>query len=199
MDKTQKTKAQKIIRRANVLESLKDIGSDASKNLLNQVLGRFPFEQKYSGEINPGETLEFKDLMSGKHEENIKLQRQLFLERKLTEEEKIHSAQKSNELKVQLQALMQEVLNLAKTTQNLSQEVETAVMQAPAQPGIYHLIFFKKLLEFVQSFRKKIENASVWLGATNRRAEKKNYWSMYKKKGASFLLSPDHYLSRSAG
>lgn len=199
MDKTQKTKAQKITRQRNVLESLRDFGAGASKDLLNQVFGNLPLEKKYSGDINPGESLEFKELFSGQYEEKIKLQRQLALERRLTEEEKIHAAKKTNELKVQLQALLQEVLTLAKTTQGLGEQVEVAAMQAPAQPGIYHLVFFEKLLEFIQSFRKKIENASVWLNAVNKRAEKKNYWAMYKKKGASFLLAPDHYLQRSAG
>lgn len=200
MDKTQKTKLQASARRASILESLKDIGQNASDSLIKDLLmGRSPFERKASGEILPGESLEIKDLISGKHEENLKLKKQLALERKLAEEEKERSSRKSNQLKVQLQALMQEVLSLAKTTQGLGEEVEVAAMQAPAQPGVYHLIFFEKLLEFISSFRKKIENASVWLQTSNKRAEKKNYWTMYKKKGASFLLSPDHYLSRSAG
>jgi hypothetical protein len=72
-------------------------------------------------------------------------------------------------------------------------------MEIPANPGVYHINFFEKLLSFMQSFRKKIDEASIWLGTQNKRAEKKNYWSMYKKKGASFLLAPDHYLQRSAG
>lgn len=211
MDKTQKIKNQKTVRRTNVLEALRDIGSntadslkrdvlsDTSKNVLEQMFGRYPKESKYSGEINPGESLEFKELFSGRHEENIKLKKQISLERKLSEEEKARSAQKTNELRVQLQALMQELLTLAKSTQGLGEEVEIASMQAPAQPGLYHLIFFEKLIDFVKSFRKKIDNASVWLQSSNKRAEKKNFWAMYKKKGSSFLLSPDHYLSRSAG
>ena len=72
-------------------------------------------------------------------------------------------------------------------------------MQAPVEPGVYHVIFFEKLLEFVKSFRKKIEDAAVWLHATNSRAEKKNYWSRYKKHGGKFLLAADHYLTSSAG
>jgi hypothetical protein len=106
---------------------------------------------------------------------------------------------RSNELKLHLHALMQEVLALAKSTQSLGEKVEVAAMQAPANPGIYHIVFFEKLIEFLRSFREKIENASIWLATSNKRAEKKNYWAMYKKKGSSFLLAPDHYLQRSAG
>lgn len=199
MDKTQKAKVQKNIRRSNILESLRDIGTNSAGSLLEQITGFYPEPQKYSGEITPGQSLKFNELFSGQHKENLKLQKQLTLERKLAEEERIQSQRKSNELRVQLQALIQQVVGLAKATSNLGQEIESAAMQAPAQPGIYHLVFFEKLLEMIISFRKKIEDASVWLSASNKRTEKKNYWAMYKKKGASFLLAPDHYLQRSAG
>lgn len=199
MNRTQKTKAQKTTPRINVLENLREIGQNPNRSPLEQFFRPSLTEKKYSGDINPGESLDFKELFSGRYQERTKLEKQLRLERKLSEEEKAYSAQKINELKVQLQALIQEILTLAKTTQGLGEQVEMAAMQASAQPGIYHLVFFEKLLEFIRSFRKKIENASVWLQASNKRAEKKNYWTMYKKKGGSFLLAPDHYLQRSVG
>ncbi|MBI1864082.1 hypothetical protein HYS03_02635 [Candidatus Woesebacteria bacterium] len=201
VDKTQKQKAQKAIRQTNVLESLKDVGAGlapTSEEFFNQLFGPRP-EKKYSGDITPGESLEIKDVFTGRSEENQKLKSQIFLERRLSQEEKARVEKKSNELKLQLHAIMQEVLALAQTTQNLGQEVKVAAMQAPIEPGIYHVVFFEKLLEFIKSFRKKIEDAGVWLHASNKRAEKKNYWNMYKKKGSSFLLAPDHYLQRSAG
>lgn len=198
MDKVQKTKAQKVLRQQNVLESLKDIGVESSRDFISELLGT-RVEKKYSGDLTAGETLEVSQVFSGKREETQKLQAQIALERRLAEEEKRRIEEKGNNLKLQLHALMQEVYELAKTTQGLGEQVEIATMQAPANPGVYHLIFFEKLLEFMKSFRKKIENASLWLHASNKRAEKKNYWSMYKKKGSSFLLAPDHYLQRSAG
>lgn len=210
MDKAQKQKGQKVLRQQNVLESLKDIGSATTKTLKKDLLGESSqdfirellgarIEKKYSGELVPGEALEIGEVFSGKKEENEKLRRQIALERRLAEEEKRRVEEKGNDLRLQLQALMQEVYELAKTTQGLGEQVEVATMQAPANPGVYHLIFFEKLLEFVKSFRKKIENASLWLHSSNKRAEKKNYWTTYKKKGSSFLLAPDHYLQRSAG
>lgn len=211
LDKNQKPKnSQKVHKQANVLEALKDIGtgtvktiqkdliSASSEDFFNQLFGP-KVDKKYSGEVFPGESLEIKDVMSGKAEENQKLRAQMILERNLHNEEKSRVEKRTNELRLQLQAIMQEVLALAKTTQNLGDEVEIATMQAPANPGVYHVIFFEKLLEFVKSFKRKIEDASVWLHASNKKAEKKNYWSTYKKKGSSFLLSPDHYLQRSAG
>ena len=211
MDKTQKAKIQTATRRTNVLESLKDIGSDVtsslntdllggiSGDLLEQILNRQRPNKKASGDIHAGESLEFSDLLSGKHEENLKLRQQIAFERRLVTEEKEVSEKRTNELKIQLQALMREVQYLAKTTQNLGEEVEIATMQAPAQPGIYHLIFFEKIINFIRNFRKNIESASVWLQTSNKRAEKKNYWAMYKKRGSSFLLSGESYSQRSAG
>jgi hypothetical protein len=208
MDKTQKSKSQKNIIRQNVIESLKDIGSGAfdgltsdvirPKDFMDQLFGPQRFK-KYSGEINPGEALEINEVYSGKRDEKLKLQKQIALERKLREEESLRFEKKSNELRIQLHALIEEIKLLAQTTQDLGQEVKVASMQAPIEPGVYHLIFFEKLLEFLKSFRKKIEDASIWLSANNKRAEKKNYWARYKKHGGKFLLSADHYLTRNAG
>ena len=210
MDKVQKPKNLKQIRRQNVLESLKDIGSGTVKtvktdllegtshDVLNQLFGlREP--QKYQADITPGESLEFNEVFSGKYEETKKLKGQIVLERQLRAEEKMLLERKSGELKLQLQAIMQETLRLSQATQNMSQEIEIASIQAPSNPGIYHLFFFERLYEFIVSFRKKVEEGTAWLSAVNKRAGKKNFWGVYKKHGSKFLLSPDHYLQRSAG
>lgn len=210
MDYTKKQKNQKQTRKTNVVESLKDFGGSVTKSVKNDLLSPIPedfFNQmfgpripkNYSGELSPGESLEMGDVFSGQAEENKKLKAQISLERKLSQEERSLVEKKSHELKVQLQALTQEVMSLANSTANVAEELKIAAVQAPVNPGLYHIIFFEKLLEFLRSFRKKIDSANVWLHASNKRAEKKNYWAMYKKKGSSFLLAPDHYLQRSAG
>lgn len=210
MDKSQKQKNLKAIRQQNVLESLKDIGAStaktikadllerSSKDILEQIFGGRP-QKKYSGEISVGESLELDEVFTGEYDEKKKLQAQLVLERRLREEEKILVEKKGRDLKLQLHAITQEVIALAQSTQDLGQEIEIAAVQAPANPGIYHIVFFEKLLGFIRNFRKKIESAGVWLHASNKRAEKRNFWGLYKKHGSKFLLSPDHYLQRSAG
>ncbi len=175
-----------------------DLIEDSAENLLRQLSGTEP-QKKYSGELTPGRFLEIEEVLSGKEAETQQLRAKLELEKKLREEEKRRIEEKGEELKLRLHALIQEVYQLAKTTQGLGQEVKTASFEAPVNPGVYHLIFFEKLLEFIRSFRKKIEEASIWLRATNKRAEKKNFWGVYKKHGSKFLLAPDHYLQRSAG
>ncbi|MGA2910666.1 MAG: DUF5660 family protein [Candidatus Microgenomates bacterium] len=206
----QKKKAQQIITKQNVLESLKDLGTgtvaqtgdllkDTSEDFFRELMGFSAPNVKRSGEISPGESLEISQVLSGKEEENKKLRAQISLERHLSTDEKRVNSEKSNELRVQLQALMQEVQKVSQSTENLAEVTQVAMMSAPTEPGIYHVLFFQNVLEFLQSFRRKIDLAATWLQSSNKRAEKKNYWNTYKKKGSSFLLSPDHYLSRSAG
>lgn len=194
----------------NIIESLKDIGGDfgsqgtdllkgTSEDFFKELLGMQRAQVKRSGEMKAGESLDISAVLNGKEEENKKLRAQISLERNLSSDEKRLSQEKMQELKIQLQAITVEIGKLAGSTGNLATQTEIAMVEVPVNPGVYHVIFFEKVLEFLQSFRKKIDQAATWLQSSNKRAEKKNYWSMYKKKGSSFLLSPDHYLSRSAG
>lgn len=193
----------------NVIESLKDIGSDfsgqgadflknTSEDFFKELVGFRP-SVKRSGEMKPGESIEMASVISGKEQENKKLRAQIALERNLSANEKRISQEKIQTLRSQLQQMTVEIVKLAQSTGDLATQTEVAMVEVPVNPGVYHVIFFEKVLEFLRSFRKKIDEASVWLASTNKRAEKKNYWSTYKKKGSSFLLSPDHYLQRSAG
>jgi hypothetical protein len=205
-----KKKAQQLRTKQNVLESLKDLGIGAgsqtgdflkntSEDFFKELMGLSIPKVKRSGELSAGESLQMSEIMSGKEEENKHLRAQISLERQLSGDEKRVSQEKSNELKIQLQALMQEVQKVAASTQNLAEVTQVTMMTAPIEPGVYHITFFQNVLEFLQSFRKRIDYTAAWLQSSNKRAEKKNYWNMYKKKGSSFLLSPDHYLQRSAG
>src|SRR3972149_6917650 len=145
-DKNQKAKTQKALKQANVLEALKDIGTGTAKTIKKDLLGGASedffnqlfgprTDKKYSGEVLPGGSLEIKDVYSGKADEAQKLRAQLNLERKLHDEEKSRIEKRTKELRLQLKASISEVLTLAKTTQNLGEEVEIASMQAPANPA----------------------------------------------------------------
>jgi hypothetical protein len=209
-NKNPKTKKQTVKHQPNPLETLRDIGNSTAQQMRQEAakiptdfmeqLGVRPFGKSYSGELEPGESLEINEVFSGKHEQLKQLRHQTALERKLLEEERVQVEKKSNELKMQLSVLREEIIVLAKNTENLAEETQIAAMQAPVEPGVYHVIFFEKLREFISSFRKKIEEASVWLHTANKRASKKNAWGAnYKKHGAKYLLSGEHYISRSAG
>lgn len=203
----------------NTLETLKDVGGDVTKNinkassdtvktlnrdLLSKMPGDFMDQlfgppAKLSAEITAGQSIEIKDFAKENKAKTAKLEKRLSYERRMRYEDSIFIQKRSNELRLQLQAVMQEVVALTRETQDLAEETKIAAMQAPVEPGSYHIIFFTNLLSFLKSFRKKIESASVWLHSANSRAQKKNWVSNYKKHGAKYLLSGEHYLSRSAG
>ncbi len=210
MSNDKKKKAQNAARTANVLESLKDLGADLSSTaseeflkktpqaFIDQLFG-LPTSGRVSGEIAVGESINMTEIMSSK-DGTQKVEKQLHFERKIYAEEKEFVESKTNELKMRLNAIMEEVVVLTQTTQDLAKETQIAAMQAPIEPGIYHLIFFENLLKFLKSFKKKINEASLWLQSANKRASKKNKWGAnYKKHGAKYLLSGEHYLTRSAG
>lgn len=208
MADNKKNKAN-IVKR-NVLETLKDLGNDfgsqggdllksTSEDFFRELVGMKPSQENRSGDLKPGESFEMNDVVSGKEEENQKLRAQISLERTMNADQNRLALQKMNELRIQLQAISSEINKIAVSTSSLATQTEIAMIEVPQNPGIYHIIFFEKVLEFLQSYRKKIDQAVVWLQSSNKRAQKKNYWSMYKKKGSSFLLSPDHFLQRSAG
>lgn len=212
MDKnqTKQQKAQKQIRRQNVLEALKEVGNSTGKSVkedllresarefMNQILGMKP-RKKFSGDMEPGKEIVVNDVKTGKQEQADKLKKQLGFERQIRQEEKNILEKQNQNLRLELHAITTEIAKIAHSTPQLARQVEIATIQAPANPGVYHLIFFERILEFVRSFRKNIESANAWLGAANKRAQKKTFWGQYKKHGGKRLLSSEDYLQRSAG
>lgn len=180
------------------LKTLKKELAKVPQDFMDELFGP-KLDTKTSAEFQTGESLETKDMLSDKSKENKNLKGQLTYERLLYKEETILIEKRSNELRIQLQAVMREVTSVAEQMNELASEVKIAAFQAPIEPGIYHVVFYTNFLNFLKNFRKKIESASVWLNAANGRAAKKNWLNNYKKHGAKYLLSGEHYISRSAG
>src|SRR3990172_224612 len=130
---TDQKKIKQKITKQNVLESLKDLGAGAvgqggdllkstSEDFFRELMGVPRMQVKRSGELSAGKSLEMGEVLSGKEEENKKLRMQISLERQLASDEKRVSQEKTNQLKVQLQALVSEVQKVAASTSNLAQE-----------------------------------------------------------------------------
>lgn len=210
-DKTSKQKSQlKQIRQANILEALKDLGGGVGRTLVDdvaketgsefmrQLLG-LKAKQKISGDIQRGESLVVSDAMSGKKDVQDKQLKQVRFEKRILEEEKAVIESKNHELQLRLHAIAQEIQGVVISTPKLARQVEVASLTATNAPGIYHVMFLEKILEFLKSFKENIESASAWLGATNKRANKKNFWNQYKVQKGTALLNPETYNQRSAG
>ena len=207
----QKSKHKSQVKTKNVLESINEIGSqvvDTAKNevkatsdeFFRQLLGQQKIQQeKRSGEVPMGQTLQMNEVMSGQAEKNKKLQEQMFFERRLFSEERQSTNEKLNALRVRLQAIQTEASKMVATTASLTEELKIAVIKGTTTVSEYQINFFEDIISLIVAFRKKIDNAVVWMQGASKRAEKKNFWSQYKKKGSSFLLSGETYSQRNAG
>ena len=210
-DKGQKGKKAKQVEVKNFFESINSIGSQTTNTIKNeaaaisedffrQLLNQQKVsEVKRSGELTNGTLSSMKEMRSGESEKLRKLNEQLNNERRLHQEEAQESSRKLQELRIRLHAIQQEATKMVNSTVSLSAEIKNAVLTGSVDPSEYHVNFLEDIIKVMVGFRKKIDTATAWLSSTNKRAQKKNYWSTYKKKGSSFLLSPDHYLQRSAG
>lgn len=196
----------------NPLEALNNIGKDTAGQMktevsniatdfVDQLFGINIKGGTYSGEIKPGGSVSMKEILAAKESGKMEAKKEVFFERTLIEQEKALIEKRTNELRIQLKVLQEELIVVTTKTGTLAKETQIAAMQAPVEPGMYHVIFFQKLLEYVKSFKTKIESATNWLGSANKRAAKKgNKWGAnYKKHGAKYLLSNEHYVARSAG
>jgi len=111
---------------------------------------------------------------------------------------------RQREVKDEITALTAEVRSIAKTTGSMGEEISVAIEQNFSEPNPYHLGFLKHLLLVVQEIQKslsKIENSVEWLIAWNTRLKKKgHFWATYSGNngGSKFLLSSEHYVSRSS-
>ena len=208
---------KKQVTQANPLEQLRKAGSVAreagsivakdmhqefgaiSRDFMGQMFGS-KLPRKFSGEIEQGGDLRMNEVLSGQRERMAFERKRIAFERRLIREERVSVEKKTNELKIQLRVLQREIVTLVSKTEGLAEETQITAMQISVEPGVYHLVFFEKLFEFIKSYNEKIEKASVWLHGANKRASKKNMWAQrYKKHGAKYLLSGEHYVSRSAG
>lgn len=209
--KSPKTRVQKQVKTKNVLEAINEIGSqvvDVAKNetkamsdeFFRQLLGQQrAMQQKRTGEVPMGQSLQMNEVMSGQTEKNKKLEEQMFFERRLFSEEREATNKKLNELRLRLQAVQAEANKMVATTAKLSQEIKVAVLKGANTVSEYQINFFEDIIQTIMAFRKKIDSAVIWMQGQNKRGEKKNFWSQYKKKGSSFLLSGETYSQRSAG
>ena len=66
-----KKKAQQIAKQS-VLESLKDLGNGVSQDFFSELMGLPKIQEKRSGELSAGESLQMSQVLSGKEEENKK-------------------------------------------------------------------------------------------------------------------------------
>lgn len=213
MSQMQSPKSKQKTRHLNALESLKELATGTGESIKNDLLGGSanefarqifgddfaPKERHFTGELLPQEQVGIDSILNGDREKEELLEKQLFLERSLRSEEDALREKKGNELKLALHALMEEMKQLAQADSSLSQEIQIAAIQAPNDPGTYHVFFVQRLVEYLRGHVVKAQEAAVWLHAVNKRSAKKSFWGQYKTSGGRRLMSSEDYSQRSAG
>lgn len=194
------------------LEALRDLGSSASKNVSDQVggfasdawgqmTGIYPTNQSNPNQSDFPQYPDFGNQENPwQKNEQLRYKKQAFFERQKTAYEKVVFSKADQQTKMQIQSIQEELKKLAASTQNLAQEMQVAVMQAPVNPGVYHVSFFEKLRQTIIAIKKRIDQSASWLGAMNAKGKKQSYyWSQVGKSGTKYMLSQERYMQTSAG
>jgi len=115
-------------------------------------------------------------------------------------QENLVFSEKEQKIKNQIQAIINELAQLAKVTQNLTKEVKQTVESPIINPGVYHLNFLEKIKETIILLRKKVELSAHWMAAANQRSKKQHgYWGQAKKLGTKFTLSQERSMATQTG
>ena len=170
------------------LEALRGSGGGAKKTL------------PQTGMMAPGQTVDFAAFQ----EQRQRFERQGWAFQQdyldLRRREQVIWTKQEQEVKLQVQAILNELKQIATSTKTLTKEVEVAAMQAPVEAGVYHVNFFEKLRLALVELRKRVEESATWLAAFNQKSKKRNYyWAQFKKSGTKYTLSADRYMATQVG
>ncbi len=145
--------------------------------------------------INPQEKLAREQYLRGLFAEKVKR----------TEKELYNgkNRQLQKETQVLLEQTNEELKALKAANVSLGKEVEKAVFSAPQEPSPHFFSFLLHIRKIIRGIREAVENSATWMAAQNERKGKKGaFWNTFlnkKKGGSQFLLSGEHYVTRSAG
>jgi len=114
-------------------------------------------------------------------------------------QERLVFQQKNFNEEQKVKDLINQIKQLSKSVKVLDNQIEKTIEQTPVNLGSYHLNFFQKIKEMLILAKKNVDQATVWLETFNKRKNKKNYWSQFKKSGTQWSLSNERYVATSVG
>lgn len=189
-------KTQKPVQSLRVTNFLEAFKESAVKRPAEPVAAAY-------GELRPGTDLNvsaaFEHEEWKKKEEQIRAQERMMAQQK-AEEEKARFKFRQEEVKKQIGQLREAILRIAKSTRNVSLEIEKAAFEAPVAPGIYHLNFFEGLKRALELIKKRLDDSATWMQTCNQRNKRMPfYWAQVKKSGTKYMLSQERSLATSVG
>ncbi len=198
---------QRVQSPENFLEALRGLGkstvneikTQSAKILKNDLPESFGLAP--SGTLKPNESLRMDDMQAAEEKGYEEAEREFSLKlHRQWEQEHQRLLQAETASKQQIQSILTEIRQLAKSMGDFAQEVQVAAIQAPVNPGIYHKNFYAHLKSLITALRQKAESSKNWLAAANNRAGKKGYyWNQVGKSGTKYMLSSERYMVTSTG
>lgn len=181
----------------------RDTGENYLEKMLSQIRGSGTestkpekSKEKYSGELQPGEELNLKELESKGKNVEAAID---YVGEVLHAQERI-VARDNKEIEAQLKEIMAEIKKLADSSKELQVRFKTvAVEQYAIKPSKYHKSFFTWLLSIIKAARAKIEDSNAWLNAMHSKKKSRGYTEMAKKGGTSFTQNMDRAVATQVG
>lgn len=192
----------KRLRSDALIEAFRDLGTDTAKGLGHDFLANIPKDVFAQTGLQPP-TQPDRQLSSESayfEEQEAFLRRRLGQTEVVRHEEKLVFTAKQRETQTKIVALVEEIKKLGLAVQKMEKQVEITAFQAPVNPGVYHENFFEKIISFMRSLSRKIEDGADWMAAFNSKGKKRShYWGQVQKSGTKFMLSQERYMATQAG
>lgn len=154
-------------------------------------------ELKPGVDLNVAQAVEVEEV---KKREQAAAAKERMMARQKEEAERAKFKANQKAVEKQIDQLRATILKIAKSTKNLSWEVEKAAFETPVLPGTYHLNFFEKLKQALEVIKKRIDDSASWMGTLNKRNKRMPfYWKQVKKSGTKYMMSQERQVATSAG
>lgn len=190
---------------------VKDNAKALPNDFFNQILGKGNYETPW-GETNPSGA----DMAPGQEFSLPKATKRAELQQperrpaiaagnnyhtEIARSNEISSRRESQELKMQIQEITEELRRLVSSSDKVMQMVyaDISVASTPAIVGKYHTNFFAFLLIVIRQAREKVEDSGAWLSVAKSKGGKKSYNVQSKKGGTTFTQSMDRSAATSTG
>jgi hypothetical protein len=148
-----------------------------------------------AGDLNEGEEIVFtkKETVVNREPGIDYMSEIIHGEARITRGQEQHLEAKIEEITIELKKLA----NSSKVLQTEFRDISVATL--PVKPGKYHLNFFEWMLVTIQNARMRIEDSAAWVGVVSGKKNKKDYWSLAKSQGTSFMLSGERVAATQVG
>ncbi len=158
--------------------------------------------QKMEGDLSEGEEISFAKAKQEKAERLARIEPGDNYHKDIIHAETMHVQKENHELKQQLEGIRSELAKIVEASKELEtafKEVAKESLTRTVTPGKYHVNFFEWMLMTIQNARVRIESSASWISALSSKKSKRDFWSMAKSHGTSFIMSTERAVAQQTG